>query len=1092
MSIVVAKRKSLQLHHFFVSLCIIQSAKFRQPPALVEPPPTEPDLVTKFVPYTSVLSLMRKPAAAEPKEHADTIINYEKKKNNKTTKFAAKKCLNPLNVKARVLKGKTEMLEKIQIKKEKSSNVQKKMQSRANQPSIEIMDSEESSDCCMPVEIGPTPVIELDDSSDEDIAKKKRSHSPSNSSIISDDFIVSSDKKRANTAFRENEMKNASEKLEKILKNNKKQKNIKELLANVKQILSTPTAASSSARSILGSLGTVKSSKTNEKPRKDTQPTTNNEEESVYDAKLKKPKTTQPNANESSDDESPCVNITNVKSRRKSTSSAHKSTEPDSDDETAESQAIVKVKKRSRLITPRYNDDEFASMISTIVTKGAIIEEESEESSVERAAVESQEDDCKIVEPSTDVIEIGDEEDTSKKTSNEEWNENLKYEPISDSDNDSIHEVSVPVDIDLSLNIHSNFEPHELIRNSSETQQISQSMAIASVDPEVGWNDEMKYFYDGSWGGETFSLSEKLNSMSRNPNDWRVSSADRNRSSMNNDKSVRCRNCNEFGHIAVRCTRPKKRIVCYMCGEEGHRETRCPNAICLRCAKPSKTFATVCANCHKQSRRNCPLCGYMGHDIDSCPDKWRRYHSTTTESGDLVREFEVNPRPYCSICARRGHFAESCNQFLKTINGLITSSTYRIMSHKPSYPRNHVSFERQSRPERQVLALFSYFENYKFNFGFDERAQIYHRFMQHFNKYKQVQSNAIASSTTQQETRKNAKRKRKPVKDRDDRQNIIAISQEETQPSPCSDSNYSFSEFYEDKNSSQEQQRQAPPTPQPVPAPQPEPEPQQKPSQLVKNPFAAPLPDFIPLTQADPNVKKPKRTVEIVHDEEISTARMMLTKEHFSLLNNEKGQQFLIEAQARHNVTASFNWSSTGNSISITGNTSSQSLFHAEVREHIYRLEMERYQKLMESSAQLPKSKVNLVRQLKENLQSVNKLSVKDAKRTLTTMLGAEQSLDHKRALKCRRILNIAFVGCALLCEGADHLAQLNRILLTLEEDLSHGNHEVNNEIREEIRRHMRPIFGTVDHGDYRKMFTAFRNVKQKNSKLLPNPIAMK
>lgn len=1075
---------------YIQGLFVSPTANFTVPKVSL-PPEEKAPVATKFVPYTSVLSLMRKPnSEVNDASEVDAIGNYEKKKNNKTTKFA-KKCLNPLNANARVMKSKVAMVEKMQVKKEKSEYVRKKRQAKIAE-SIEILDSEDS-DSVLPVDVPSAPVITLFDSSDdEEIAKKKRSHSPSNSSIVSDDFIASSDKKRATTAFKENEMKNSAQKLKQILKKQvpkRQSSKIKELIKSVKQH-SQPTSASSSSRSSCER--TVKSAKS-DKTKKDTQQNfVELNEESVYDAKLRKSKTqNKPKPDDSSDDETPCVNVTNVKCRRKSTSSARKSTDPDSDQD-IESPAVVKVKKRSRLITPRYNDDEFASMISTIVNKRAIIEEESEvESSAERnSAVKGNEVDCEILEKSVETIDIADTEDL---TAEDDWVEPVlkkEKETVVDSDNDSINDVPEPVNCELSLHVHSNFTPHEFTQNATG----SSNAIIASLKSEVGWNDEMKYFYDGSWGGEHFKLYDQLNSMSRDPNDWKISNDDRMRSFNSADKSIRCRNCNEFGHIAVRCTRPRKMMICYMCGEEGHRETRCPNAICLRCGKPSRTFTTVCGTCHKLNRRVCPLCHFPGHDIDYCPDKWRRYHSTTTDSNELDNNFEVNPRQYCSICARRGHFAENCSQFLKTINGLITSSPVRIMSHKPSYTRNiHTSFDNNSRTDQQVLNLFSYFENFKFNFDLGERAQVYKRFMLHYMKFKQVQPRAIAdTSTSQPDRKKNGKRKRKANKDRDDRQHNVSI------PSNCEDSNYSFSEFYEEGNSSQTQQEVVQSAETTAESPQHQQEKtvnQSKPHQFVMNPFAAPLPDFIPLSSNasnEQNVKITKRNVIIIHqEEEVSTAKMMLTKEHCLMLNNEKGKDFLMESQERNNVTAAFNWSNAGNAISITGRPSSQSQFHADVREYLYRLELEKYEKLMESSAQLPKNKANLVRQLKENLHSVHKLNISQAKKTLTMMLSAQQSLDHKRALKCRKTLNIAFLGSALLCDGGNHLTQLRKILFTLEEDLSQGNLDVKNEIRDEIRKHMRPIFGTVDHGDYKKLFIMFKNIKQKH-KFVPNPIALK
>lgn len=115
-----------------------------------------------------------------------------------------------------------------------------------------------------------------------------------------------------------------------------------------------------------------------------------------------------------------------------------------------------------------------------------------------------------------------------------------------------------------------------------------------------------------------------------NPREWPIANNDRVRM-FDPQVRARCLNCNEFGHMKSKCKRPRKKLICYMCGEEGHRETRCTNTICLRCGKPNRIFSSGCNDCNRLSKKVCPLCKFRGHDIDTCPDKWRRYHSTVSE-----------------------------------------------------------------------------------------------------------------------------------------------------------------------------------------------------------------------------------------------------------------------------------------------------------------------------------------------------------------------------------------------------------------------------------------------------------------------------
>lgn len=480
-------------------------------------------------------------------------------------------------------------------------------------------------------------------------------------------------------------------------------------------------------------------------------------------------------------------------------------------------------------------------------------------------------------------------------------------------------------------------------------------------------------------------------------------------------------------------------------------------------------FATVCAACYKLNKRYCPLCRFLGHDIENCPDKWRRYHSTTEETSELIAEYKINPRRYCSICSRKGHFAEECQQFLKTINGLITSPNVRIISHKPSYPKNITNFTNSSETNQQNLALFSYFPMYEFSFNYPSSLKVYKKFLEHFHKFKKVQT------TTQMHSISTTEKRVKKCRKKQTKADLTILENQRIEE----DSNYSFSDFFESQSLLPEIVSPA--------------KIESEKKHLFKNPIAShdslnEFPEFISISNYE-NAKSPK--TEITKDlEEISTAKMMLTKEHFSLLNNTEGQKFLQKIQAQYKIIASFHWDDTGNSLSICGTSSNQNSFHIEVKDFLFRIERKRYEKLMEISTQLPKTKTNLVKHLKDNLQSMNKLNIYSAKKMLESMISAEQLNDHRKALKCRKNLNIAFIGHAKLCDGAHHLGALRKILDSLEEDLVQGNDDVSNDVREKIRRHMKPIFGTVDHGDYQKLYFQFKNIKQKERPL--NPTALK
>lgn len=531
---------------------------------------------------------------AQATKQGDESTSYEKKKS-KPAKFPkAGKLINPMS--KQVTKGKSAMKIEIQAKKQKAALARKKAQARVV-TTIELDDSDESD--CIPVELPPPPLISVD-SSDDELTIQKRAMSPSTSSIMSDDFIFAGDKRRLETAFKSND--EAHERYEKNIAQ------LKENLQKAKAMIK-PSSSSSSDSTRSSCERNVDQHKPTETPqdqrkkRKSGSADRNSfdktNEDSIYGAKASKTqKPAAANKSDSSEEESPCVNV-RIQSvrRRKSTGSRKKSTEGDHsepEDPRAKliaSTPIVQASKRSRFITPSYDDEEFASMISTIV-QSTITEESGDESNeaVEETATEktpelsvisvpdttldqttvvgvanrTSEGDCEIIEQTPVVIEVPDED------------------AMSDSD-DSLRGVTLPVDCDLSLNItQTPYNPHEYIRNSGETSQEMSTIRIGSVaDPEVGWNDEMKFFYDGSWGDENFSISSIMSAMPRDPKLWKIIAPDRHRT-FDNSCRLRCKKCNELGHIAAKCNRPKKRVVCFMCGEEGHRETRCPNSICLR------------------------------------------------------------------------------------------------------------------------------------------------------------------------------------------------------------------------------------------------------------------------------------------------------------------------------------------------------------------------------------------------------------------------------------------------------------------------------------------------------------------------------
>lgn len=576
----------------------------------------------------------------------------------------------------------------------------------------------------------------------------------------------------------------------------------------------------------------------------------------------------------------------------------------------------------------------------------------------------------------------------------------------------------------------------------------------------------------------------------------------------------------------------------------------------------------------------------------------------------MVSTVSMNRRVYCSICSRRGHFAENCGSINKMMSGLTITSSY-IVSHKVSYPKYYHldNVEQMTTPNRQLLNLFTYIEKYKFNLKVDAGSRFYGRFLELFHREQQEIAARMPVPMIEDapETRKALKKKKR--KDRRDKnfsmqtnfnfeenpsaldsfsfidaikeigtvnssptvekekpgkaidsklvvtfstttedRTVVDKSTDKIEVHPHhhddSNSNYSFTEFYareQLKIAAQKLPEEASffktPADRKSPgrsqvaveeistvkesstiieiddsleeavkeeinnqeiAPEPSgslrdivdpPEAEISNFKFVKNPFAQVdlLPEFI-------SIMDKKGKTEIIREpEQKASARVLLTKDHCKILLAEKGQDFLNKQQSSNNIKMEFKWDKNGNFLDINGFPSDQSIFHCEMREFLYRVELENYEKQVEMSSQVPKGKDKIISYIKSNLGLVgkkNELKIFVAKKVLIEMLEAEKSFNFRKALKCRKTLNVTFMGVGGLCEGKDHLLSLRKILMDLEKEKV----LVSNGLRDEIMGHIKYIFSTINHGNYTKLleeYGEFLSQKRHKSRLLPNPCSM-
>lgn len=332
---------------------------------------------------------------------------------------------------------------------------------------------------------------------------------------------------------------------------------------------------------------------------------------------------------------------------------------------------------------------------------------------------------------------------------------------------------------------------------------------------------------------------------------------------------------------------------------------------------------------------------------------------------------------------------------------------------------------------------------YKFNLKLPANCFLYPRFKEHFLNHQKKfldKINALLSPSI---------KSNEVTKNQENSEKTIAVLHHDD-----SNSNYSFTEFY-NANSYEN-------------------------SSINQNAI-----DYIPLQNSNRNNEENIKPIVV---DKITDAKIMLTKEHSSALMSPKAQDFLLDLGKKYNIISRFQWESTGNSLIIQGLSVDQENFHTEIRNFIYKFEIEELRIRHEKSSQAPRMRSQVINYLQSNLSLIRKVSVSETKKALYNLIGAEKELDYKKTIKYRKNLNIIFMGYSELLEGGQHVEALKRILVELKREGEQGNAEnaIDQKLREEINKHMKYIFTAVDHGNYIKLFEDFvkavRNVNNNSS----------
>lgn len=935
----------------------------------------------------------------------------------------------------------------------------------------------------------PPPLVCIVDSDDElatdgfthPRSKKKkqikkinspRCVSPSNSSIMSDDFIGQSDRTRLNDSFLEGITNDeeldctASHTVGSLLAGERRGFGDLSRQARAPSISSDCTVATSSdttdpdkrngvkqnssvtsAGKSVGGPKVCSTPKQTLTVKKATGSKTSkaSEDDSIYvatAAKKSKP-STEKNPSSDSSSESEEGNASSHSKRSKSYQS-----------DTGSTKSLVKRRrKRRKQESEHYSDEDFASMLTDIVQAISENEEESsdEETTCETAQKSSQEivehiaavsTEDSVTEHSNDVqeAEVEGPQNQISLPQVEPRVETSAPVVIAEERNDSVSVLAIgivpPPPISL-VDEHVSDRPQE-----PEKEERVIGLQRVDDDPECCWNDEVRKFYNESWNCEDFNISTVLFNMPRSNKYWPIVHKDKYPDPPK--KEIICNNCGERGHMRYKCRNPPKPKTCYMCGLEGHQEVRCPNTLCLKCGEKTKNFLRGCQSCAREQNMTCHLCGVRGHGQRNCPDKWRRYHSTIEDNKTLTQQFVLNPNvKHCCICSRAGHQAHMCNAALKIFGQLAPTTEVKSYQHVYQFQR----YRRQNPGPKfnQFSDMTDYSLNFDESFANNEKS-FYYRF---------AKSVGIVEEKKRKEEKlarrlKRAARKEKTVAETQSEPVVVDDDSMKVDEQPYSsnavlthgkavndDSNYSFSEFYEDKAANLPQSTDH-------------------------------LPDYIPLVSSELSVA-PACLEQLRTD-----AKIFLTKPHAKILLGPLGATFLKDASSKFALKVSISFQSVGNVLQANGLSSDQDNFHNELVKFLNDASHPNEQlKLINN---VPKATEKTIRYITEHLSLLTR-SYENAKILFKRYQHfEEQGANAKTCDKIRRTLNIILFGQYGMRAGREHLAKLQSNLKNLQttQELN-----VSVDFRDEINQHIRYIFTSFDHSNYEDILNEYEKLRK-------------
>lgn len=541
----------------------------------------------------------------------------------------------------------------------------------------------------------------------------------------------------------------------------------------------------------------------------------------------------------------------------------------------------------------------------------------------------------------------------------------------------------------------------------------------------------------------------------------------------------------------------------------------------------TKVFIKGCNNCFYKENSICHTCKIRGHTAQLCPDRWRRYHSTTTDNTELIQSTGYNKRRYCSICAAKGHLAENCKYSGRCLDYPVQTS--QVISYTKQY----------SEQTEENLIKFPYvkmsLESSDFEFAWenDQMAPdgFYNRFLNSVGLKKRSRKRKIVAKPKKSKKKKMVLNpvsvaQQNSLETKEDEVTNFNFSNElsklnETNPSfelnfltEGISSNETSINGSKDENLVENISRtdarsiflnelteETKIIEKIVKKKKKSNEPQDDDSNYSFSEFydpnndmavppevaetiaiPIPAPDFISISE----IPKIKNSVEIVRDSgdnqaigTITNAKIFLTKGNCKSLLSPNGTEFLKNAMETFRVSVRLEWQNVGNVLHIKGTTTNQDDFHEKLIEYIQIQHEENYRKRIQISSLVPKNKLALIRFIKKQflLLTTNLGKVDSWFQKMSESEKMQSSNARKAADKARKHLNMILIGQTGLLDGKTHLTALKNNLTSLEHNLI--DEVISKEIRDDIFQHVNYIFGPFIHSDYVGLINKYRDMKK-------------